>query len=66
MCAGRPSPRGGGDGSVRYRYGAYVVGLIDYLLGTWHPSTSPGDLDLPPVKWLGPEVRRAGQVLGVD
>ena len=41
---------------MRSRYSAYVLGLIDYLLATWHPSTSPGDLELPPVKWLGLEV----------
>lgn len=44
---------------MRSRYSAYVLGLIDYLLATWHPSSAPGDLDLPPVKWLGLEVRRA-------
>ena len=42
---------------MRSRYSAYVLGLIDYLLGTWHPSTAPGELELPPVKWLGLEVR---------
>lgn len=46
---------------MRSRYSAYVVGLIDYLQATWHPSTAPGDLELPPVKWLGLEVRRAEQ-----
>ena len=44
---------------MRSRYSAYVLGLIDYLLVTWHPSTSPGDLELSPVKWLGLEVRHA-------
>ena len=44
---------------MRSRYSAYVVGLIDYLLSTWHPSTAPGELDLSPVKWIGLEVRRA-------
>jgi SEC-C motif-containing protein len=44
---------------MRSRYGAYVLGLLDYLLTTWHPSTSPGDLALSPVKWLGLEVRHA-------
>ena len=44
---------------MRSRYSAYVVGQIEYLLVTWHPSTAPGDLDLPPVKWLGLEVRHA-------
>jgi SEC-C motif-containing protein len=46
---------------MRSRYSAYVLGLIDYLLATWHPSTSPGELELPPVKWLGLEVRHAAQ-----
>ncbi len=44
---------------MRSRYSAYVLGLLDYLLATWHASTSPGDLELPPVKWLGLEVRHA-------
>jgi len=44
---------------MRSRYSAYGLGLIDYLLATWHASTSPGDLELPPVKWLGLEVRHA-------
>ncbi len=44
---------------MRSRYSAYVLGLIEYLLATWHGSTSPGDLELPPVKWLGLEVRHA-------
>jgi SEC-C motif domain protein len=42
---------------MRSRYSAYVLGLIDYLLATWHPSTTPGDLELSPLKWLGLEVR---------
>lgn len=46
---------------MRSRYSAYVLGLIDYLLATWHPSTSPGELELPPLKWLGLEVRHAAQ-----
>lgn len=44
---------------MRSRYSAYVLGLIDYLLATWHPGTAPGALELPPVKWLGLEVRWA-------
>ena len=44
---------------MRSRYSAYVLGLISYLLATWHPSTSPGELELSPVKWLGLEVRHA-------
>ena len=44
---------------MRSRYSAYAVGLIDYLLATWHPSTGPGELELSPVKWIGLEVLRA-------
>jgi SEC-C motif-containing protein len=54
-CAYAPSP----EALMRSRYSAYVLGLIEYLQATWHPSTAPGDLDLPPVKWLGLEVRSA-------
>lgn len=46
---------------MRSRYSAYVVGAIDYLLATWHPSTVPGELELSPVTWLGLEVRHVGQ-----
>jgi SEC-C motif-containing protein len=44
---------------MRSRYSAYVLGLHDYLLATWHPSTAPGELDMQPVKWLGLEVLHA-------
>ena len=44
---------------MRSRYSAYALGLIDYLLATWHPSTAPGELELSPVKWLGLEVLHA-------
>ena len=44
---------------MRSRYSAYVLGLLDYLLATWHPSTAPGDLELPPLKRLGLEVKAA-------
>ena len=46
---------------MRSRYGAYVLGRVDYLLATWHPSTRPAALDLdeePRPKWLGLEVKR--------
>lgn len=42
---------------MRSRYSAYVLGQINYLLATWHPSTAPGELELPPIKWLGLDVR---------
>ena len=44
---------------MRSRYSAYVLGLVDYLLATWHPSTGPWELELSPLKWLGLEVRHA-------
>ena len=52
---GAPTP----EALMRSRYSAYVLGLLDYLMASWHPSTAPGDLELPPVKWLGLEVRHA-------
>lgn len=44
---------------MRSRYSAYVKGLEDYLLATWHASTRPAALNLAaelPAKWLGLEV----------
>ncbi len=43
---------------MRSRYSAYVLGLSDYLLATWHPSTRPAGLDADPagLRWLGLEV----------
>jgi SEC-C motif-containing protein len=45
---------------MRSRYTAYVLGLRDYLLDTWHPSTRPAviEVDPPSLRWLGLEVRR--------
>ncbi|SDD07368.1 SEC-C motif-containing protein [Sanguibacter gelidistatuariae] len=33
---------------MRSRFAAFALGRTDYLLGTWHPSTRPGDLELDP------------------
>lgn len=33
---------------MRSRYSAYSVGNVDYLLGSWHPSTRPAALELDP------------------
>ena len=46
---------------MRSRYSAFVLGLHDYLLATWHASTRPAELDPEPpgLKWLGLDVRRA-------
>lgn len=56
--AGTPAPSA--ERLMRSRYSAYVLGLRDYLLATWHPSTRPAQLDAddPGLKWLGLEVRR--------
>jgi len=45
---------------MRSRYSAYVLGLPDYLLKTWHASTRPATLEPDPagLKWLGLDVRR--------
>lgn len=58
--AGVPAPDA--ETLMRSRYSAYVLGLEDYLLATWHPSTRPTGLglDLEPVSrttWLGLRVR---------
>jgi SEC-C motif domain protein len=48
---------------MRSRYSAYVLGLGDYLIATWHPSTRPSRLEPAPPgqRWLGLEVRRRAQ-----
>lgn len=53
---------------MRSRYCAFVLGLDDYLLATWHVATRPASLDLatvPPTRWLGLEVKRF-EVSGSD
>jgi SEC-C motif domain protein len=43
---------------MRSRYSAYVLGLTDYLLDTWHPDTRPDRIDPPSgLKWLGLDVK---------
>lgn len=38
---------------MRSRYSAFALGLGDYLLGSWHPSTRPASLELDDdVRWL--------------
>ena len=46
---------------MRSRYSAYTMGLADYLLATWHPTTRPAALPPPEpgLKWLGLEVKRS-------
>jgi len=45
---------------MRSRYSAYVLGLHDYLLDTWHPRTRPAVIEADPagLRWLGLELRR--------
>lgn len=49
---------------MRSRYCAYVLGLADYLLGTWHTSTRPARLEPnePGLKWLGLDVKQHTQL----
>lgn len=45
---------------MRSRYSAYVLGLEDYLLATWHSETRPPAVELdvtPRPQWLGLSVR---------
>ena len=46
---------------MRSRYSAYVLGLRDYVLDTWHASTRPEAMERfdSGVKWLGLTVKRA-------
>lgn len=43
---------------MRSRYSAFVLGLSEYLLATWHADTRPASLALDrQLRWLGLEVR---------
>lgn len=58
LHAGAPAPDA--ETLMRSRYSAYVLGLEDYLLATWHPATRPATLglDIPPrPQWLGLAVK---------
>jgi len=42
---------------MRARYSAYVLGLGDFLLESWHPDTRPDRLAIDPgIEWLGLEI----------
>ena len=46
---------------MRSRYCAYVLGLENYLLQTWHPNTRPTSLNLSDdasIKWLELQIKR--------
>lgn len=50
---------------MRSRYSAYVLGLEDYLLATWHESTRPASVDFSDAaktKWLGLEIKRTSTI----
>lgn len=58
---------------MRSRYSAYALAkrndeqghaMLRYLLGTWHISTAPGDIELGPTQWIGLDVVHAQE--GVD
>jgi SEC-C motif-containing protein len=54
LHAGEKAPNA--ERLMRSRYSAYVLGLEDYLLATWHPATRPAALALnapPRPQWLG-------------
>jgi SEC-C motif-containing protein len=60
LHAGTPAPNA--EALMRSRYTAFVLGLDDYLLETWHPKTRPSALNLaddPSTKWLGLQIKRA-------
>lgn len=45
---------------MRSRYTAYVLGLENYLLKTWHPDTRPTALNLaeePPIMWFNLQIK---------
>jgi SEC-C motif-containing protein len=48
---------------MRSRYSAYVLGLHDYLLDTWHPAKRPAGIEgqPPALRWLGLDLRRCMQ-----
>ena len=59
------APADTAEALMRSRYSAYVLGLRDYLVASWHPSTRPVPFELdatPGLRWLGLEVRRHAQL----
>lgn len=53
------APAADAEALMRSRYTAYVLGLRDYLLRSWHVSTRPASLELDPAtRWLGLTVKR--------
>ena len=55
--AGRPAPTA--VALMRSRYSAFVLGLPDYLLATWHTSARPASIELEAgARWLGLEIKQ--------
>lgn len=55
------TPTNNAEALMRSRYSAYVLGLEQYLLATWHPNTRPATLNLNKdvaTKWLGLSIKR--------
>lgn len=57
---------------MRSRYGAYVLGLIEYLVDTTHPSTREKDLEAnyrstaASIQWIGLEIGAVFQGRAAD
>jgi SEC-C motif domain protein len=46
---------------MRSRYSAFVLGLNDYLLSSWHPDARPATLTTDSkMRWLGLDIRATG------
>lgn len=53
---------GNAEQLMRSRYSAYVLGDVDWLRHTWHPSTCPADLAPDTgTRWLGLAVKAHAQ-----
>lgn len=47
---------------MRSRYSAFALGMADYLLDTWHPSTRPSELDFSDSpQWMQLDIYNAEQ-----
>jgi len=58
--AGEPAPTP--EALMRSRYSAFALGLTDYLLATWHPSTRPAQLPADDAtEWKRLEVLDSGE-----
>lgn len=41
---------------MRSRFSAFVLGLPDYLVATWHPRTRPESVDTEGMEWISLEI----------